>query len=96
MKPRFIPVKDKLLVRHLPPEKDGAILLPQKLDDRRKGIKELPAILAEVVAVGELKLCRLKLGQRVQLNPYCGTELRLEGVLYTVYNESDLLAVMEE
>ena len=90
----FKPIGDKILVKHLPPEKIGLLFIPEKINDGRRCIRELPAILAEVIAVGSLKQTRITPGQRVQMNPYSGTELRLQGILYALYNESDLLAVV--
>jgi co-chaperonin GroES (HSP10) len=92
----FTPVGEKILVRHLRIQKEGALYLPEKTDDRRRGIKECPALLAEVMAVGNLKDKRILPGMKVQMNPYSGTELRLGGQLCAVYAESDILAVVEE
>ena len=91
----FTPVGDKILVRRLQPEKEGLIYIPEQIDDARTGINEIPAILAEVVSVGHLKESRIMPGMKVQMSPYSGTEIRLCGEKLIVYNERDLLAVVE-
>ena len=63
--------------------------------------KEKPDVY-EVVAVGpgglvngnEVKMV-LKAGDKVIVGKYTGTEVKLDGVEYTVVSESDVLAVVE-
>ena len=63
--------------------------------------KEKPQ-MSEVVAVGpgglvdgkEVKMT-VKIGDKVIVGKYSGTEVKLEGVEYTVVAQSDILAVVE-
>ena len=63
--------------------------------------KEKPSV-AEVVAVGnggvvdgkEIKM-ELKVGDKVLISKYAGTEVKLDGVEYTILRQSDVLAVVE-
>ena len=63
--------------------------------------KEKPQI-AEVVAVGpgglvdgkEVKMT-VKLGDKVIIAKYSGTEIKLDGVEYTILRQSDILAIVE-
>ncbi|MBQ3016416.1 MAG: co-chaperone GroES [Clostridia bacterium] len=63
--------------------------------------KEKPD-MSEVVAVGpggvidgkEVKMV-LNVGDRVIVGKYSGTEVKLDGVEYTVVSQSDILAVVE-
>ena len=64
--------------------------------------KEKPQ-LAEVVAVGPGGICEGKeitmyvnVGDKVIINKYAGTEVKLDGVEYTVVKQSDVLAKVEE
>ena len=58
--------------------------------------------MSEVVAVGpggvidgkEVKMV-LNVGDRVIVGKYSGTEVKLDGVEYTVVSQSDILAVVE-
>ncbi len=63
--------------------------------------KEKPSI-AEVVAVGpggvvdgEKVEMYLKVGDRVLLSKYAGTEVKLDGEEYTILRQSDILATVE-
>ena len=63
--------------------------------------KEKPEV-AEIVAVGpggivdgkEVKM-ELKVGDRVLISKYAGTEVKLDGVEYTILKQSDILATVE-
>ncbi len=63
--------------------------------------KEKPQI-AEVVAVGEggivdgkeVKMT-VKVGDKVIAAKYSGTEIKLDGVEYTILRQSDILAIVE-
>ena len=63
--------------------------------------KEKPQV-AEVVAVGpggivdgkEIKM-ELKVGDKVLLSKYAGTEVKVDGVEYTILRQSDVLAIVE-
>ena len=63
--------------------------------------KEKPQI-AEIVAVGpggvvdgkEIKM-ELKVGDKVLISKYAGTEVKVDGVEYSILRQSDVLAVVE-
>lgn len=63
--------------------------------------KEKPQV-AEVVAVGpggivdgkEIKM-ELKVGDKVLLSKYAGTEVKVDGEEYTILRQSDVLAIVE-
>lgn len=63
--------------------------------------KEKPQV-AEIVAVGpggivdgkEITM-QVKAGDRVLISKYAGTEVKLDGVEYTILHQGDILAVVE-
>ena len=64
--------------------------------------KEKPQV-AEVVAVGpgglvdgkEVKMT-LTVGDKVLISKYAGTEVKIDGVEYTILRQSDILAIVEQ
>ena len=58
--------------------------------------------MAEIVAVGpggvidgkEVKM-ELKVGDKVITSKYAGTEIKFDGVEYTILKQSDVLAIVE-
>ena len=65
------------------------------------GAKEKPQI-AEVVAVGPgatengtLIPMEVKVGDKIFVSKYSGTEVKIDGVEYTIVKQSDVLAIVE-
>ena len=86
------PLADRVLIKMVESEettKSGIIL--------SSGSKEKPQI-AEVVAVGpgteEVKM-NVKVGEKVIINKYSGTEVKFEGTEYTIVKQEDILAIVD-
>lgn len=90
------PLSDRIVIKMVEAEettKSGIILAGSA--------KEKPEI-AEVVAVGpggvvdgnEVQMT-LKVGDRVLISKYAGTEVKLDGVEYSILRQSDVLAIVE-
>ncbi|MDY6315036.1 MAG: co-chaperone GroES [Clostridia bacterium] len=90
------PLADRVVIKMLENEettKSGIILAG--------AAKEKPQ-MAEIVAVGpggvvdgkEIKM-ELSVGDRVITSKYAGTEVKLDGVEYTILRQSDVLAKVE-
>ena len=89
------PLGERVVIKMLESEETtkSGIVLPGSA-------KEKPQV-AEVVAVGpggmvdgkEVKM-ELKIGDKVLISKYAGTEVKLDGVEYTILSQSDVLAVV--
>ena len=92
----------------LTPLADRVILKMVEVEETTRGgiiltgaAKEKPQV-AEVIAVGpggivdgkEVEM-QLKIGDKVILNKYAGTEVKLGSEEYTVAKQSDILAIVE-
>ncbi|MCD8206182.1 MAG: co-chaperone GroES [Clostridia bacterium] len=90
------PLFDKVVVKTLKAEektKSGIILTA--------AAQEKPAV-CEVVAVGPGGVVdgkdvtmQVKVGDKVLLSKYSGTEVKVEGEEYTIIRQSDILAIVE-
>ena len=86
------PLADRVLIKMVESEettKSGIIL--------SSGSKEKPQI-AEVVAVGpgtEDAKMNVKVGDKVIINKYSGTEVKFEGTEYTIVKQEDILAIVD-
>ena len=91
------PLADRVVVKQVEAEettKTGIILTASA--------QEKPQI-AEVVAVGpgeygedgKLRPMNLKVGDKVIASKYSGTEVKADGVEYTIVRQSDILAIVE-
>ena len=90
------PLADRVVIKMLESEETtkSGIVLPGSA-------KEKPQI-AEIMAVGpggtvddkEVKM-EVKVGDRVLISKYAGTEIKIDGVEYTILRQSDILARVE-
>lgn len=80
------PLGSRVLIRPLEQESKTAsgLLLPETA-------KEKPQT-GEVVAIGDDEEIKLKVGDKVLFAKYSGTEFKLEGVDYLLFEASDVLA----
>jgi len=95
--PKIRPLGEKVLIRRLEAEEKtkGGIVLPDTA-------KEKPQ-QGTVLAVGDGKMLddgtRAKLqvskGDKVLFASYAGNEIKLEGELYMLMDESDILAILD-
>ena len=90
------PLADRVVIKMLEAEettKSGIILAGSA--------KEKPQI-AEITAVGpggivdgkEVKM-EVKTGDKVMISKYAGTEVKIDGVEYTILRQSDILAIVD-
>ncbi len=90
------PLADRVVIKMTEAEettKSGIILTA--------GAKEKPQI-AEVVAVGPGVIengtkipMEVKVGDKILVSKYSGTEVKVDGVEYTILKQSDVLAIVE-
>jgi chaperonin GroES len=90
------PLGERVVIKMLETEEksSGGIVLPGSA-------KEKPQI-AEVIEVGpggfvdgkEVKM-EVKVGDKVLISKYAGTEFKLDGDEYTILSQSDILAVVK-
>jgi len=86
------PLADRIVVKMVEAEETtkSGIVLPGSA-------KEKPQV-AEVKAVGpgtdEVKI-EVKVGDKVLISKYAGTEVKMDGVEYTILKQNDILAIVE-
>ena len=90
------PLADRVLVKRLEEEEEqkvGGIIIPDTA-------KEKPQE-AEIVAIGPGKVedgkrveLEVKVGDKVLIGKYSGTEVKIEGEEYLIMREDDILAVV--
>ena len=90
------PLQDRVVVKLMEAEETtkGGIILTA-------AAKEKPQV-AEVVAVGpgipegdHKVVMEVKVGDKVLLSKYAGTEVKLDGCEYTILRQSEILAILD-
>ena len=93
---KLTPLADRVIIKHLEAEETtrGGIILTAS-------VQEKPSI-AEVVAVGPGGLVdgnevvmNVKVGDKVIISKYSGTEVKIDGTDYVIVRQSDILAIVE-
>nr|WP_122013276.1 co-chaperone GroES [Maliibacterium massiliense] len=90
------PLFDRVVIKNLESEETtkSGIVLPSSAQEKPQ--------MAEVVAVGpggkvdgkDVEM-QLKVGDRIIISKYAGTEVKMDGTEYTIIRQSDVLAVVE-
>ncbi len=95
---KITPIKDNIVVKRIE-ERDeknvGSIIIPDTA-------KEKP-MTAEVIAIGsgrtlkdgEKVALEVKVGDRVLIGKYSGSEVKLDGTEYLILKEDDVLGIVE-
>ena len=86
------PLADRVVIKMLEAEETtaGGIILSAKAQEKPQ--------VAEVVAVGlgdKDVVMEVKVGDKVLISKYAGTEVKVEGEEYTILKQSDILAKVE-
>ena len=94
---KITPIKDNIVVKRLDEEekKVGSIIIPDSA-------KEKP-LTAEVIAVGSGRTLKdgqkveleVKVGDKVLVGKYSGSEVKLDGDEYLILKEDEVLGIVE-
>ena len=92
--PKITPLADRVLVKTVDTSEEvkGGIIIPDSA-------KEKPTT-AEVLALGtgvkdgEAYAFTVKVGDRVIISKYGGTQIKIDGVEYTLMREEDILGIL--
>ncbi|MBO5101987.1 MAG: co-chaperone GroES [Clostridia bacterium] len=72
----------------------AGILLPGSAQEKPQ-VSEIVAVGPGGVVDGKEVVMTLKVGEKVITGKYSGTEVKIDGVEYTIVSQSDILAVVE-
>jgi len=94
---KITPIRDNIVVKRIEEtqEKIGSIIIPDTA-------KEKP-LRAEVIAVGSGRVLKdgkkvpleVKVGDKVLVGKYSGSEIKIEGTEYLIVREDEVLGILE-
>ena len=90
------PLADRVVVQMQEAEettKSGIIL--SAASQEKPSVAEVVAVGKGGVVDGHEVVMELKVGDKVLLSKYAGTEVKLDGEEYTIVRQSDVLAIVE-
>ena len=90
------PLLDKVVLKKIEAVETtkAGILLPGSAQEKPQ-ISEIVAVGPGGMVDGKEVVMTLSVGEKVITGKYSGTEVKLDGVEYTIVSQSDILAVVE-
>lgn len=90
------PLADRVVIKMLEAEETtkGGIILTSAAQEKPQ-IAEIVAVGPGGVVDGEKVEMEVKVGDKVLISKYAGTEVKVDGVEYTILRQSDILAIVE-
>ena len=91
------PLLDKVVLKKAEAKKTtkAGIILPGSAQEKPE-MSEIVAVGPGGLVDGKEVVMTLKVGQNVITGKYTGTQVKLDGVEYTIVSQSDILAVVED
>lgn len=93
---KLIPLADRVLLKAVETEEKTAsgIILSTATKEKPEVFEVVSAGPGGIVDGNEVKMV-VKSGDRVVTGKYSGTEVKIDGVEYTIVRQSDILAIVE-
>ncbi len=90
------PLLDKVVLKAVEANETtkAGIILPGSAQEKPQ-VSEIVAVGPGGIVDGKEVVMTLKVGEKVITGKYTGTEVKLDGVEYTIVSQSDILAVVE-
>ncbi len=90
------PLADRVVIKMLEAEETtkGGIILTSAAQEKPQ-VAEIVAVGPGGVVDGEKVEMEVKVGDKVLISKYAGTEVKVDGVEYTILRQSDILAIVE-
>ncbi len=90
------PLADRVVIKMLEAEETtkGGIILTSAAQEKPQ-VAEIVAVGPGGVVDGEKVEMEVKIGDKVLISKYAGTEVKVDGVEYTILRQSEILAIVE-
>jgi chaperonin GroES len=90
------PLGDRVVIKMIEMEETtkSGIVLPGTAKEKPQ-VAEIVAVGPGGVIDGKEVVMQVKVGDRVLISKYAGTEIKMDNVEYTILKQSDILAIVE-
>ena len=90
------PIGDRVLVEHLEEKEQvrGGIIIPDSAKEKPQEAKVIAIGTGKKDEDGKILPFEVKVGDRVLISKYGGTEVKIEEKKYTIVREDDILGVL--
>ena len=93
---KMVPLADRVVVKAIEAEETtkSGLILPGSAQEKPQ-VSVIVAVGPGGIVDGKEVVMTLKAGEKVITAKYAGTQVKLDGVEYTIVSQSDILAVVE-
>ena len=90
------PIGDRVLVEHLEEKEQvrGGIIIPDSAKEKPQEAKVIAVGTGKKGEDGKILPFEVKVGDRVLISKYGGTEVKIEEKKYTIVREDDILGIL--
>ena len=90
------PLADRVVIKMLEAEETtkSGIILTAKAQEKPQ-VAEVVAVGPGKIKHGELIKMDIKVGDKVLINKYAGSQVKMDGIEYTILAQDDVLAIVE-
>jgi len=91
------PIGDRVLLKHIAEDKEqvrGGIIIPDSAKEKPQEAKVIALGTGKKDEDGKLVPFEVKVGDRVLITKYGGTEVKIDEEKYTIVREDDILGVL--
>jgi chaperonin GroES len=94
---KFRPLRDRILARRLDEEEKtkGGIIIPDTAKEKPQEAQVVAVGTGKVNEDGTIRPLDVKVGDRILLGKYSGTDVTLDGEEHLIIREDDILGVVE-
>ncbi len=95
-KSQITPIGDRVLVKHLEEKEQvrGGIIIPDAAKEKPQEAEVIALGTGKKDENGKVQAFEVKVGDRVLISKYGGTEVKLDEVKYTLVREDDILGII--
>jgi chaperonin GroES len=90
------PLSDRVVIKMIEMEETtkSGIVLPGSAKEKPQ-VAEIVAVGPGGVVDGKEVIMQVKVGDKVLISKYAGTEIKMDNIEYTILKQSDILAIVE-
>ena len=95
-KVKIRPIGDRVLVKHLDDKEQvrGGIIIPDSAKEKPQEAEVIALGTGKKDENGKVQAFEVKVGDRVLISKYGGTEVKIDEVKYSLVREDDILGVL--
>ena len=95
---KILPLHDRILAKRLAEDAktSGGLFIPDTAKEKPLEARVIAVGSGKLLENGKLQVLSVKVGDKVLIGKYSGSEVKLEGEDHIILREDDILAILEK